>query len=133
MARAFDVKKLGDLRFTVPAAIIVPGLAIAFVAKERTIDYLSDYFMTKAEAQTISQKFAQIESKVGELSGKIDQQRISELEAKIFELRVSQCMAQGALKTLYANQLAARIGEWRQLTGRAVGDPPTLVQCGDIG
>lgn len=126
------VKQLTDLKVTVPIGIIGAVIVIAWRADNLTVGYLSEWFVTKVEAQGLASKVAEVEGKVDNLSEKIDAARVADLERLIFEARIQACMSTGSLRTLYASQLADLVGQWRALT-RSTGDPPTLVRCEDLG
>lgn len=126
------MKQLRELKVTIPIGILGVIATMVWKADEITVEYLSQWFVTKAEAQTTTQKLTDLEGKVDDLSSKIDGQRVRQLESEIFDLRVKQCMETGALKTVLQSQIAKHVGEWRALTGSG-GDPPTLVRCEDLG
>lgn len=68
------------------------------------------------------------------LETKIDKAEQDRLEAEIFTKRIEQCQApEGDLKVLYAGRVAELVGKWRAITGQPTADPPTLVQCRELG
>jgi hypothetical protein len=127
-----SMKKLGDLKVTIPLGFVAVIATLAWRADDITVGYLDDFFVTKASAQEITEKIGALEGKVENLSGKIDQHRVKQLERELFDLRIQHCMSEGALKTLLQTQITALVVEWRGLT-RTLGDPPTLVRCEDLG
>ena len=127
-----SIKHVGALRVTVPVALLAGLFWLGFSADSISVDYLKQWFITRAEAQTISEKVDRLEGSVNDLGRKIDTNRVAAIEREVFDLRIQQCMAQGALKTVFADQLAKLVGEWQTLTGRQ-GNPPTYVDCNDLG
>lgn len=127
------VKAGMDYRVSVPSALLVGLVILAFKAGDVTVEYLSQFFLPRAEAQTLTSKVEALQQKVDGLSKKIDENRIAVLERETFRLRIEQCMATGALRTLYADQLASLLTEWRNLTNRPSSYPSTYVSCDDIG
>lgn len=125
--------KLADLKVTIPIGLIGIIAVMAWKADEITVDYLSQWFVTKAEAQTLSGKFSELEKKVDDLSERIDSSRVQAVEQEIFRLVIERCMAAGQLRTLLTTQISALVSEWRNLTGRFGQVPATLVECGDVG
>ena len=80
---------------------------------------------TSAAAQQLSGKLDRVEQRVKAS----DKER---LEQQIFEQRIAQCMATGAIRTVYANRVTQLVSKWRELTGQP-GNPPTYVDCNDLG
>lgn len=124
--------KAMETRVTLPVIAIVGVAVVGWKADSLTVSYLDRFFVSEAQAQDLGQRIGELEGKVGGLAEKIDESRIKTIESEVFRLRVEQCMATGELRTLYASQISALVGEWRGLT-RSPGLPPTLVECGDLG
>jgi hypothetical protein len=125
-------KHLTDIKVSVPVALLVGLVWLGFKADDISIQYLDRFFVTDVQAQEITDRVIQLEGKVDGLGKKIDENRVTQIEREVFDLRIKQCTAEGALRTLYANQLAKLVSEWRALTKQA-GEPSSYVDCDDVG
>jgi hypothetical protein len=126
------LKHASNIKLTVPLVALVGLVVLGFKADDLTVGYLDEWFFSEAQAQGLSSKVGEIESKVDDIGLKVDANRIATIEREIFRLRIESCMAVGALKTVYADQTAQLVAEWRRLTGSA-GNPSTYVNCEDLG
>ena len=128
-------RKAGEMKVTVPAVLLAGLFWLGVKADTFTVDYLDDWFVTKAEAQEqlhqLESKVDQLEGKVDNLGKKFDTQRIADIEREVFKIRIDQCMSEGTLRQLYTTQITALITEWRTITD-SLGNPPTLVSCDDL-
>jgi hypothetical protein len=125
-------KYLTDIKVSVPAALLVGLVWLGFKADDLSVQYLDRFFMTDAQAQEITDRVIQLEGKVDGLGQKIDENRVAQIEREVFDLRIKQCTADGALRTLYADQLSKLVSEWRALT-KQQGQPSSYVDCDDVG
>jgi len=125
-------KHLASVKVTVPVILLLGLVWLGFKADDVTVDYLDAFFITEVEAQTITSKVGQLEAKVDELADDITAQRIKQIETSVLDLRIKQCMSEGALKNIYATQIADLISEWRRLSN-TTGTPATYVDCDDVG
>lgn len=114
-------------------AILALGfLWLGFSANDVTITYLDRFFWSEAQAQELGDRVMEIEKKVDELAEDLKGGRRADIEADIFRLRVESCMQPpGPLRTMYEDQIAKKITEWRQVTGQPGGSPPT-VTCREL-
>lgn len=127
------IKLGGDHRVSVPSVLLAGLVWLGYKADDLSVQYLSEFFVTKAEAQSIGAKVDALEKHVANIDEKLDEARVSQIEALVFQRRIEQCMATGTLKNLLSQQLADLVAEWRALTGQPGGTPTTYVDCGDLG
>jgi len=129
------LKKAGELKVTVPIALVVGLMWLGYKADAFTVGYFSEWFITRAEAQEqlgqLEDKVDKLEGKVDALGNKFDTQRVADIEREVFKIRIDQCMSAGTLRQLYTTQITALIAEWRVITS-SPGNPPTLVSCEDL-
>jgi hypothetical protein len=126
------LKAVSKMHVSVPLALLAGLFWLGFNAQHTTVAYLSEFFVSRAQAQDITRRVEQLEESVKGLGTKIDNNRLAQLEAQVFQVRIQQCMAAGTLRSLYADQISRLVGEWRILT-HSLGNPPTLVECKDLG
>jgi len=74
----------------------------------------------------------QLSKELATVAAKQDAAERERLEQQVFEAKIAQCMATGPLRTLYTNRVSELVGKWQRLTGRNT-NPPTLVDCNDLG
>ena len=80
---------------------------------------------SSAAAQAMSKQLTDVERRVNES----EKERLEQL---IFDQRIAQCMAEGPIRTVYANRVSELVSKWRALT-KSSGNPPTYVDCNDLG
>jgi len=126
--------KLGtNTKVSVPIVLLLGLVWLGFQADDLSVSYLDRFFVTDVQAQELGERVAQLEGAVNGLGEKIDGNRVAAIEREIFNVRIAQCMSEGPLRTLYADQIAKLVSEWRSLTGQPQANPPTLVDCSELG
>lgn len=119
-----------------PFSLVIVALGFVYLGlmtDHYTVRYLDTFFISEVEAQGLSKRIGDVETKVDSLTEDFKASRRALIERDVFRLRVEACMHEaGTARALYEDQIAKLVSEWRSVTGQLSGTPPAPT-CGDLG
>lgn len=124
MPKPIDIQKLTQRKVTVPVILIVGLVVLGWRADSMTVDYLDNFFVTRAEAE---EQFKQVTAQVSE-NGALIRGHISE-----YKLNENAKSIQAAEDAIYNLSLFVEVNSESELTRNRARDlAATLSRLGRV-